>query len=330
MVPSIIFRALEITKGDHGTDMNIIHRSIDDLPEGELLIRVEYSSLNYKDALSAIGAKGVTKEYPHTPGIDAAGVIEKSEDDQFPVGTSVIVTGFDLGMNTSGGFSEYIRVPSKWAVKCPDKLSTKDAMIIGTAGLTAGLAVSEMEIKCDMKDAKVIVSGATGGVGSIGVNLLSHLGANVTAITGKIESRKYLMDLGAKEVIDRNEFINSTNLPLNKGVYNAALDAVGGKILSCIIASMDHDGVVTACGNVGGPRFETTVFPFILRSNHLIGIDSAGCSMRKRELVWENFSSDWKLNGLDQMVKTVDLDNMIPEIQRILDGKQVGRILLEL
>tara|TARA_B100001996_G_scaffold81282_2_gene59993 strand:- start:701 stop:1693 length:993 start_codon:yes stop_codon:yes gene_type:complete len=330
MIPPLSFRALEITKNDHGTDMNIINRSIEDLPQGELLIRVEYSSLNYKDALSATGAKGVTKEYPHTPGIDAAGIIEKSEDDQFPVGASVIVTGFDLGMNTSGGFAEYIRVPSKWALKCPDKLSTKDAMMLGTAGLTAGLAVAEMENKCDIKNSKVIVSGATGGVGSIGVNLLSHLGANVTAITGKIESKNYLMDLGAIEVIDRDEFIDSTNFPLNKGVYNAALDAVGGKILSCIIASMDYDGVVTACGNVGGVGFDTTVFPFILRSNRLIGIDSAGCSMVKRKLVWENFSSAWKLNGLDRMIKTVDLDDIIPEIQTILKGKQVGRILLEL
>jgi len=324
------FRAVVVNKINDRFVISIKDRSIDDLPDGDLLIKVEYSSLNYKDALSASGVKGVTKDYPHTPGIDAAGVVEESKDKEFPVGSTVIVTGFDLGMDTSGGFSEYIRVPSRWAIKCPDGLSTRDSMMIGTAGLTAGLAVASMENKCEIKGSRIIVSGATGGVGSIGVNLLSRLGAEVTAITGKIESTELLMELGASDVVDRNEFIESTRLPLNRGMYNAALDVVGGSILSCIIASMNYNGVIATCGNVAGPKFDTTVFPFILRANCLIGIDSAGCPIENRKIIWEHFSSDWKLNNLERMSKVVDLENMIPEIQKILKGKQTGRVLLRL
>ena len=324
------FRAVVVKKINDRFVISIKDRSIDDLPDGDLLIKVEYSSLNYKDALSASGAKGVTKDYPHTPGIDAAGIVEESKDKEFPVGSTVIVTGFDLGMNTSGGFSEYIRVPSQWAIKCPDGLSTKESMMIGTAGLTAGLAVASMENKCDLKGTKTIVSGATGGVGSIGVNLLSHLGSEVTAITGKMDEKGLLMELGASEVIDRNKFVESTRAPLNRGMYNAALDVVGGPILSSIIASMHYGGVITTCGNVGGPNFETTVFPFILRANSLIGIDSAGCLIEDRKIIWEHFSSDWELNGLEKISKTVELENMIPEIHKILKGKQIGHVLLKL
>ena len=294
------------------------------------MVRVEYSSLNYKDALSASGVKGVTKNYPHTPGIDAAGIVEQSNQKTFPVGSSVIVTGFDLGMNTSGGFSEYIRIPSQWAVQCPNGLSTKESMMLGTAGLTAGLAVDSIKNTCDIKDAKVVVSGATGGVGSIGVNLLSHLGAEVTAISGKIDEKRFLKKLGATEIIERNHFIKATKLPLNKGMYNAALDVVGGSMLSSILSSMYRNGIITVCGNVGGPKFETTVFPFILRGNSLVGIDSANSPIDKRKMIWKHFSSDWKLDGLEKYSKIVDLENLIPEIKNILAGKQMGRIILKL
>ena len=302
----------------------------DQLPNNEVTVSVCYSSLNYKDALSASGVKGVTKKYPHTPGIDAAGVVIESIDNNFPIGTRVIVTGFDLGMNTSGGFSEYIRVPSRWAIKCPSALTTKKAMMIGTAGLTAGLSVNAMTKTINLEDSEVIISGATGGVGSIGVNLLSKLGANVTAVTSKIKKEKSLLDLGASKVIDKNIFLESTKLPLNKGIYNAALDVVGGNILTSIIASMKYGGVIATTGNACSPIFETTVFPFILRANSLIGIDSANCSIEMRKNIWENFASEWKLNFPNAMQKTVNLENMIPEIQKILKGQQIGRVLLEL
>ncbi len=325
------FDSLLTIKNKDGTFDNIIkERHIDDLPDGDILIRVEYSSLNYKDALSAFGFKGITKSYPHTPGIDAAGIVVESNNNQFPIDTAVIVTGFDLGMNTSGGFAEYIRVPSQWVVKCPDKLSTKEAMMLGTAGLTAGLAIDLLQKQCKMERAKVIVSGATGGVGSIGVRLLSLIGADVTAITGKMDSEQFLLGLGASEIIYRNKFIESTKLPLNKGVYNAAIDVVGGTILSCIIASMKPNGIITTCGNVGGPNFETTVFPFILRANSLIGIDSANCSIEKRKLIWDYFSSEWKFNEMESMSRIVRLDGIVPEIKKILKGEQTGRVLLEL
>jgi len=324
------FSAIVVKKNHDQFDIDINERMISDLPDGELLVRVEYSSLNYKDALSASGARGVTKNYPHTPGIDAAGVVEESNEKDFPIGSSVIVTGFDLGMNTSGGFSEYIRIPSQWAIQCPDGLSTKESMMLGTAGLTAGLAVDSIKNTCDIKDAKVVVSGATGGVGSIGVNLLSHLGAKVTAITGKIDEKRFLKKLGATEIIERDHFIKATKLPLNKGVYNAALDVVGGSMLSSILSSMYQNGIITVCGNVGGPKFETTVFPFILRGNSLVGIDSANSPIDKRKMIWKHFSSDWKLDGLEKYSKIVDLENLIPEIKNILAGKQTGRIILKL
>ena len=324
------FRAIVVKKNHDQFDIGINKRMISDLPDGELLVRVEYSSLNYKDALSASGARGVTKNYPHTPGIDAAGVVEESNEKDFPIGSSVIVTGFDLGMNTSGGFSEYIRIPSQWAIQCPDGLSTKESMMLGTAGLTAGLAVDSIKNTCDIKDAKVVVSGATGGVGSIGVNLLSHLGAEVTAISGKIDEKRFLKKLGATEIIERNHFIKATKLPLNKGMYNAALDVVGGSMLSSILSSMYQNGIITVCGNVGGPKFETTVFPFILRGNSLVGIDSANSPIDKRKMIWKHFSSDWKLDGLEKYSKIVDLENLIPEIKNILAGKQTGRIILKL
>ena len=325
------FKAFVTSQNQNGEFENkVSKKSINDLPDGDLLVRVEYSSLNYKDALSASGAKGITREYPHTPGIDAAGVIENSNSNHFLVGEKVIVTGFDLGMNTSGGFSEYIRVPSSWAVKCPDSLSTKESMMLGTAGLTAGLCLSEIEKHIPLKNLKVIVSGATGGVGSLAVKLLSLLGSKVTAITGKTNTEDFLSGLGSSKIIQRQDLIKSTRLPLSKGLYDAAVDVAGGNILSSIIASMNYSGIITACGNVAGPNFETTVFPFILRGNRLIGIDSATCPMTLREKVWNNFSEKWKLKNLDNICKIIDLYRLDNEIKKILSGKQIGRVIVKI
>ena len=325
------FKAFVTSQNQNGKfENNIFKKSIDDLPDGDLLIRVEYSSLNYKDALSASGATGITKSYPHTPGIDASGVIEESTNHHFLVGEKVIVTGFDLGMNTSGGFAEYIRVPSSWAVKCPESLSTKESMMIGTAGLTAGLCLEEIEKHKSLKNLEVIVSGATGGVGSIAIKLLSLLDAKVTAITGKKNEYKFLYDLGSSKIIQRKELIESTRLPLSKGLYDAAVDVAGGNILTNIIASMKYNGTITACGNVASPEFETTVFPFILRGNRLIGIDSATCSISLREKIWNNFSTKWRLKNLDNICKITDLNNLDNEIEKILSGKQIGRVIVKI
>ena len=325
------FKALVSIQNDDGTFASVVkERSMNELPDGDLLVRVEYSSLNYKDALSAYGVKGVTSKYPHTPGIDAAGIVEKSNNSKLPSGTRVIVTGFDLGMNTSGGFAEYISIPSEWAIRCPENLSTKEAMIIGTAGLTAGLAVQTINQICTMQNANIIISGSTGGVGCLGIQLCSLLKAKVTAITGKIDKKDFLFNLGASKVIERNKFINSTNLPLSHGIYNAAIDTVGGDILSCIIASMKYNGLIASCGNARDSKFQTSVFPFILRANQLIGIDSAECPIEKKEIIWNNFASNWKLNRTNDICSIVGLDDIIPEIEKIYTGEQTGRILLKI
>lgn len=273
-------------------------RNIEDLPKGDLLIKVSYSSLNYKDALSATGNKGVTRNYPHTPGIDAAGTVVKSENSSFNVNDKVIVTSYDLGMNTDGGFSEFIRVPSAWAVKLPENMTMKEAMIYGTAGLTAGISVLRLTELVKPEDGKIIVSGATGGVGALSVSILSKLAYSVIAITGKKSEQDYLYGLGAKEIILRNDFENLDKRPLLKPICAGAIDTVGGVILENIIKSTLPMGAITCCGNVASPKLEMTVFPFILRGITLIGIDSQNYPMKYRELVWNKLAQDWKPSQL--------------------------------
>lgn len=233
-------------------------------------------------------------------------------------------------MNTSGGFAEYISVPSDWAIKCPDGLTTKDAMILGTAGLTAGLAIKKLTKSHSVRDSNVIISGSTGGVGSIAVKLLSMLKSNVTAITNKDKGHDYLKKLGASEIITNNQFLRSIKLPMNKGLYDYAIDVVGGRILSGIIASMRYGGKVIVCGNVSGADFKTTVFPFILRANSLIGIDSAETDDIIRSQVWHHFSTDWKLDGLENICTTISIEDLQTQIDKMLEGKQMGRILVQL
>ncbi len=310
--------------------IEIREKSIDDLLEGDLIVRVEYSSLNYKDALSASGAKGITRTYPHTPGIDAAGIVVDSSDINFPEGTQVIVSGYDLGVNTCGGFGQYIKVPNSWVIKCPDNLSTKEAMMIGTAGLTAGFSVDAILNHISLNEAEVVVSGATGGVGSISVNLMNLLGAKVSAVTGKSDVDNYLFDLGATQIIQRDKFIKETNQPLSKGVFRAAVDVAGGPTLSSILACMRYEGIVTCCGNVGGAEFATSVFPFILRGNSLIGIDTAEKSLHYKEKIWNRFSTEWKLTGLDAVCNEVNLNSLEAEIKKILKGQMLGRVIVKL
>ncbi len=324
------FRALITSENDDGKfENNIVQKSINELPEGDMLIKVEYSSLNYKDALSASGNKGVTKKYPHTPGIDAAGVVEKSSNSNFPKNTSVIVSGYDLGMNTDGGFGEYIRVPYSWVVKTPSSFSTEEAMSIGTAGLTAGLSVKVLQEKSTIRNKSIIISGGTGGVGSIAVKLLCHLGANITAVTGKKNMFNYLKNLGAKNILDREEFIKSTRLPMSKGIYDLAIDVSGGKTLSAILASMKYNGLIVCCGNVGGANFETSVFPFILRGNRLIGIDSAFKPINEKAQIWNLFSDEWSLPNLKELYRLVSLEDIPLEIKKTLNGQQIGRVVLK-
>lgn len=309
----------------------IVERNIDELPEGEVLVNVKYSSLNYKDALSSIGNKGITRNYPHTPGIDAAGIVETSTVDEFKAGDMVIVTGYDFGMNTSGGFAEYIRVPSKWVIKLPQNLSLKESMVYGTAGFTASLSIYKLiESGVKKEDGDILVTGATGGVGSVAVSILSKLGYSVIAATGKTEEKDMLLKLGAKDIIDRNDLDDTSGKAMLKGQWAGVVDTVGGNILSTAIKSTTYGGSITCCGNVGGADFESSVYPFILRGITLYGIDSVACPMSLRKSLWEKLSNEWKVDNLLDHVDEVALEELFPKIDSMIKGEHKGRTVVKL
>jgi len=323
----MIYRALVTQENKENFDNSIQDLNLSSLPENDTLIKVKFSSLNYKDALSASGNKGVTRSYPHTPGIDAAGIIEETSGNKFKKGDEVIVTGYDMGMNTFGGFGEFIKVPQEWIVKKPDNLSLSESMAFGTAGLTAGLCLRKLlnhGLKPD--NGNVFVTGVTGGVGIISLMLFKKLGFKVTAVTGKMNEKDLLKDLGADEVINRNELDVDLLSPLQKPIYSGGIDAVGGKILSNLICSTSQRAAIACCGMVGGLSLDTSIFPFILRGLTLFGIDSAESLLSVKEEVWNNFSSDWKLENIDNNIKDISLDELPIEIDKILEGKQVGRV----
>ena len=321
------YNALVTTEDNKSFISSIEKRDISTLPDNDTLVKVKFSSLNYKDALSASGNKGVTRNYPHTPGIDAAGIIEETTSKNFQVGDEVIITGYDMGMNTFGGFGEYIRVPQEWIVKKPGNLSLSESMAFGTAGLTAGLCLRKLllhGLKPD--DGEVFVSGVTGGVGIISLMLFSKLGFDVTAITGKMDQEKLLKNLGAKTVLDRNDLDSDLISPLQKPIYAGGIDAVGGKILSNLICSTSQRAAIACCGMVGGLSLDTSIFPFILRGLSLFGIDSAESLLETKEEVWNNFATSWKLENIDENIKDISLNELPSEIDKILDGKQIGRV----
>lgn len=300
------------------------------LKQDEILIKVHYSSLNYKDALSASGNKGVTRNYPHTPGIDAVGVIEHTNSATFKVGDRVIVTSYDLGMNTDGGFAEYITVPATWAVRLPEQLTMREAMIYGTAGLTAGMSVMRLSERVKPEDGKIVVSGATGGVGALSISILSKLGYSVIAITGKEAEQDYLLHLGAKEILLRHEIENFPKKPILKPLFAGAIDTVGGVILENIIKATNPMGAVTCCGNVASPKLELTVFPFILRGVTLIGIDSQNYPMEYRSKVWELLANEWKPKTLSETCNEITLDQVQEKINVMLQGKLKGRTIIKI
>jgi len=325
------FKAFMVEEQDGGFVRNIKTRSVNDLPENDLLIRVRYSSLNYKDALSASGNRGVTRNYPHTPGIDAVGTVVSTDNKKkFREGEEVIVTSYDLGMNTAGGYGQYIRVPSEWAVKLPEEMSMKESMIIGTAGLTAGMSVFRLTQHVKPENGKIVVSGATGGVGALSVAILTKLGFEVSAISGKEKEHDFLLKLGASEVIARKDFEQENTRPMVKGCFAGAIDTVGGSILDNIIKSMQPMGVVTCCGNVASAQLNLTVFPFILRGISLIGIDSQNYPMADREIVWNKLAKNWKPDNLMEVYNEISFTELSDNIDLILDGKLKGRTVLDL
>ncbi|APG26557.1 quinone oxidoreductase [Syntrophotalea acetylenivorans] len=325
------FQALVVEEAAGGVFIRTVkERYVSDLPVGEVLIRVEYSSLNYKDALSASGNRGVTKNYPHTPGIDAAGVVVESAVEEVRPGDSVIVTSYDLGMNTPGGFGRYIRVPASWVVPLPSGLTLKESMVLGTAGFTAGLSVSKVDEVISPDEGPVLVTGATGGVGSVAVAILAKLGYEVIAVSGKADAEAYLKGLGAKEVVDRERLTDQKARPLLKDCWAGVVDTVGGDMLTAAIKSTHPHGIVTCCGNVASAELSLTVYPFILRGITLAGIDSQGCPMDLRRRVWTKLAHAWKLEKLESLAQVSALEDLSGHIEAMLQGRIKGRILVDL
>lgn len=326
------FKALQVSENADGRfNAQVVERTTADLPAGEVLIRVSYSSLNYKDALSASGNRGVTRNYPHTPGIDAAGTVAESSVSEFAPGDEVIVTGYDLGMNTAGGFGQYIRVPAAWVIKRPSGLSLREAMILGTAGLTAALCVDKLEqAGLEPGEAPVLVTGATGGVGSIAVMLLASLGYKVAAVTGKADQAEFLKGLGASQIVERAALQSGVEKPLLKEQWAGAVDTVGGDILFNAVKSLQRGGSVACCGLTAGVGFQASVLPFILRGVNLLGVDSVEIPLVVKASMWDKLSLQWKLPNMDRLVQEIKLQALPEAIERILAGQQVGRMLVRL
>ncbi len=326
------FKTMVVSEAEDGKFYrSIVTKDISALPPGEVLMNVKYSSLNYKDALSANGNKGVTKEYPHTPGIDAAGIVEESSSDSFKPGDKVLVTGYDLGMNTSGGFSQYVRIPEEWVVKVPEGLTLKESMIFGTAGFTAAISVRKLvQHGIKPQDGDILVTGATGGVGSIAVSILNKLGYRVIAATGKVEQKEYMTQLGAKDIIPREELNDQSGRPLLKVRWAGVIDTVGGNVLATALKSVRYGGCVTCCGNVASYELPTTVYPFILRGVSLFGVDSVQYPMDLRSELWAKLATEWKPENLDMNAQEISLTEVSEKIDLILKGQIKGRTVINL
>lgn len=323
------YQALWVTETPQ-FQQKVVERPMAELPDGEVLIRVHYSSLNYKDALSATGNRGVTRQFPHTPGIDAAGVVAQSSVAQWVEGDEVIVTGYDLGMNTFGGLAQYIRVPSNWVIKRPDGLSLRESMVLGTAGLTAALCVDKLQgAGVKPEDGPVLVTGATGGVGSIAVMLLAKLGYQVTAATGKEGQEEFFRSLGAQEVIPRAALLDGMDKALLKPKWAGIVDTVGGDLLFNALKALKHSGSAACCGLTAGADFKGSVLPFILRGVNLLGVDSVEIPLPKKAAMWNKLAQDWKLD-LEPLVNEISLQEVSEAIIVMLAAQQVGRTLVRI
>ncbi|WP_439443848.1 acrylyl-CoA reductase family protein [Listeria aquatica] len=327
------FRALFVDqKNPEETSLEIKSIQLDDLPEGDVTIRVHYSGINYKDGLATLANGNIVKNYPFIPGIDAAGVVIASSDPEFKEGDPVIVTSYELGVSHFGGYSEYIRVPSKWVVPLPDGLTLREAMIYGTAGFTAAMSVLALQDHgAEPQDGKVAVSGATGGVGSFATAILSELGFSVVASSGKQGREDYLAKLGADEVVSREAFQPEKLRPLDKEQFAHAIDCVGGKPLSYLLSTTKYGGSVTTCGMSAGYQLNTAVYPFILRGIHLLGIDSVYCPYPRRKEVWHHIATDFKLDSLLDWVTTeITLQDLPEALEKNIQGGILGRYLVRL
>lgn len=323
------YKALHV-KEINGSYIKTIQKlPLADLDTNDVLIKVKYSALNFKDALSAIGNKGVTKEYPHTPGIDGAGIVKRSTTKQFKVGDEVIVTSFDLGMNTNGAFSEYISVPKEWVIPLPKTLSLKEAVAIGTAGLTAAIGTYKLITNGQKAGKDVLVTGSTGAVGSFSVKLLSSLGFTVTAFSSKANKKEFLTSIGAKHILLKDDFEMHEKKPLLKPKFDAALDVVGGELLENILKQIKPEGSVAICGLVGSPKLNTTVFPFILRGINLLGINSAELPSELRVKLWKMLANEWKID-LSDIIHEHSLEELPTLIDDMIKGQTIGRAIIKI
>jgi len=325
-------RCLLVTKSAGGiVERQLTTRPISELPPGDVTVRVRYSALNYKDALAATGHPGVVSRFPHVPGVDAAGEVVDSSSAKFNIGDNVIVTSFELGAGQWGGYAEFIRVPAECVVPLPLGLSVRESMILGTAGLTAAMCLEAIQRQgISPGGGDVVVTGATGGVGTMAVSILARAGYRVIAVTGKPAAAELLKRLGATDVEGREAVSDTSAKPLLKARWKAAIDTVGGNTLSTILRSMQPDGCVAACGLVGGAELPLTVYPFILRGVTLAGIDSAHYASEKRSAIWEKLAGPWKPKLLDEIATEVGLEDLEPKIADILAGRTIGRILVKI
>lgn len=326
------FQALVVNKQDEQFSVDIQQLSISDLPDGEVLVRVHYSGINYKDSLAAIPNGNIVNSYPFVPGIDLAGVVVSSSDDRFKEGDEVIATSYEIGVSHFGGYSEYARIQADWIVPLPDGLSLKEAMIIGTAGFTAALSVQRLEEQhVKPNSGKVLVTGATGGVGSFAVSILSKLGYEVEASTGKEEEHDYLRSIGASSIVSREDVYDGKVRALGKQQWAAAVDPVGGEPLASILSQIQYGGSVAVSGLTAGTKVPTTVFPFILRGVNLLGIDSVYCPMDVRQNVWNRLATDMKHPNLEDLVQQeITLDELPDALPTLLKGEARGRTIVKL
>ncbi|WP_281659361.1 acryloyl-CoA reductase [Halobacillus sp. Cin3] len=324
------FKAFVVNKTEDDFTADIQSLTLNDLPEGDVTIQVHYSSVNYKDGLASTPNGKIVQSYPFVPGIDLAGTVVSSADSRYEEGQKVIVTSYELGVSHYGGYSEYARVPGDWIIPLPENLSLQEAMIFGTAGFTAALSVHKLEeagVKPD--DGSILVSGATGGVGSMAVAMLKKRGYHVTASTGKASEHDYLKHLGAEDIIPREELSPEKVRALSKQRWAGAVDPVGGKTLATILSETKYGGAVAVSGLTAGTSVPTTVFPFILRSVNLLGIDSVYCPIETRKTIWNRIADDLKPEGLDEMKNEITFDQLPQTLSDILEGKTRGRTIVK-
>lgn len=322
------FNAFRVTRNEKGFERRVEACSKADLPAGDVLIGVRFSSLNYKDGLSATGHPGVTRKFPHTPGVDAAGVVLASDVPDWQVGDQVLVIGFDLGMNTAGGFAGCIRVPAGWLVRCPEGLSLREAMVMGTAGFTAALCVHKLQSVGLGNEGEVLVTGATGGVGSVAVRLLAHLGYTVVALTGKADKADMLHQLGASEVVSREQLREGADKPLLAERWAGVVDTVGGDLLFNAVKGLRYGASASICGLVNSPELPATVLPFILRHVNLLGVDSVSLPINEKQHIWQKLASEWKFDYPKGWITSLGLEDLSDAIDRILAGTMTGRGLV--